>query len=362
MPAIIYLQATLFFILGNMYFRKKENAMKYLIPFLILFLTNACTSDHRASLSGEIKGLQSDTVLFYGADQFYPHIDTIVTQKGKFKIYLPIDTLTTGYLYIRSLSKELPIYIDKTDQIKLIIDTLPDLSSTTVTGNTHSQELYEFLNATQSDHDTLRRQKAGQFIIRHPYSFANLYLLDHFFVQQANPDYTIIDSLIQKMGGTLQDTPYIQRIASFVKQNQTITPGKAFPYFNLPSTLNRKITRMNTFRDHVLIIHLWASWYPESRDMNRQLRKLYNKFHSKKNFDMLGISFDTDKQIWKNSIQADSIVWPQAYVPDGLTDKAKELYAIESLPAVFLLDKSGRIKLRSENLQELTDSLSAMLN
>ena len=359
------MRAILFFVLKNTYFRRKQRSMKYLIFLLITLFISSCnskTDTKNASISGEIESLGKDTIFFYGTDQFYPQVDTIPVRRGKFHVSLAIDTLTSGYLYVQSLNKELPIFIDRNEQIHLVSKNPDNLNDLQATGNEYCQDLYQFLASTHSESADSLHAKVKKFIQTHPYSYADLYLIDHYMLQKESPNYEELDSITANLSGLLRDTPYMTRLMEYIKERKSTAVGRIFPFFNLPSTLGKKITRMNTFQGKVLLLHYWASWDSTSRAKNKELREFYQKFKSNKHYAMLGISFDTDTNMWKEAIEADSMEWVQAYFPEGFTKGSEKNYGVESLPCIYLLSQSGQIKLKSNDLAVVSDSLQVMLD
>lgn len=338
--------------------------MNFLYFLFLALLLGSChhSSENQATLSGDFHCLNTDTAYFYGSDDHYQKIDTIYLKNGKFKVTLPIDTPTYAYLYIQSIQKELPVFINKKENIHLVSTQTDSLTKIQAEGNPYTQELYDFLNTIQEEDSlTVKKERAKNFITRNPYSLADIYLIDKFFLQQKEPYFLELDSLTQNLSGLLKDTPYITRLMKFISDYKKVTYNSSFYYFNLPSNLGRNITRMNTFQGKYLLIHFWASWDEASRKLNRELRDVYKTFRKDENFDMLGISLDTDPETWEKAIQTDSLSWTQAYMSEGLIKDKKNNYAIHSLPSVFLVDKVGRIKLQSDQLNEISDSLRVIL-
>ena len=346
-------------------FAENQHRMKYLIFLMIAAVLGGCSKQQNnksASISGEFKSLRNDTILFYGADNTYPQVDTILVKKGKFHAALNIDTLTCAYLYFTSIEKELPIYINKEEKLNLTSTNADNIDDLKAEGNESTKQLYEFLTTLPQQADSLKRSSVKEFILNNPYSYADIYLIDRFFMRDDTLRHDELREITSGLSGLLQDTPYITRLTKYLKNSENVKPGKIFPFFNLPSNLNKKITRMNTFHNKMLVVHFWASWDTESRSMNKELRQLYNTIRKKKDVDMLGISFDTDKKVWQEAIEADSMEWTQAYVPEGFYREAEQSYAITQLPTLFLLKKTGHVKLKSYNLEEISDSLKVMLD
>ena len=80
----------------------------------------------------------------------------------------------------------------------------------------------------------------------------------------------------------------------------------------------------------------------------------YNKFKDK-NFTVLGVSFDKDKENWIKAINDDKLPWTHISDLQQWGNAAAKLYKIESIPSNMLLDPAGKIigkNLRGEELME----------
>ena len=89
------------------------------ILILIAICLFSCSKPSKeASITGEIKGLGTDTLYLYGMDELRDRIDTIFTKDDKFAYTIPVDTITPAFLLINN-QIEYPIYLDKGNKIKI---------------------------------------------------------------------------------------------------------------------------------------------------------------------------------------------------------------------------------------------------
>jgi thiol-disulfide isomerase/thioredoxin len=110
--------------------------------------------------------------------------------------------------------------------------------------------------------------------------------------------------------------------------------------FNNPD--GKEIT-LSSLRGKVVLIDFWASWCGPCRAENPNVVKTYKQYKDK-GFTIYSVSLDTDKGKWIQAIEDDNLSWPY-HVSDlkGWTSEAAALYNVTSIPATFLLDKSGKI-------------------
>ena len=80
----------------------------------------------------------------------------------------------------------------------------------------------------------------------------------------------------------------------------------------------------------------------------------YKKYREK-GFNVVGISFDKQKEPWLAAVKKLGMEWPQLSDLKGWESIAGQTYGIRSIPANMLLDEYGRIvdvDLRDEALGE----------
>jgi alkyl hydroperoxide reductase subunit AhpC len=78
----------------------------------------------------------------------------------------------------------------------------------------------------------------------------------------------------------------------------------------------------------------------------------YNKYHSK-GFEVVGLSFDDDKDDWVQAIKDLQMPWVHLSDLKGWETVASEVYNIKAIPASLLVDPTGKIvarDLRGEKL------------
>lgn len=319
---------------------------KIYLAYFLLAALSACGNKETNSvrLNGEIKGLGSDTIYIYGTDKFYNRMDTLIVKDGKFSATLATDTLVSTWLQFNDGTKY-PLYLNKGDKIQ-IKGSASDLSSLDITGNSSNQEFTAFqkdLKGVGKPSDKVLEEKAEAFINSHHSSLVSIYLLDKYFVQKPQPDFTLIKNMTDRMTGGLKDRPYIDELLDRIQEEEKVSIGKTAPYFQLRNIHGHNISRSD-FKDKYLLIHFWASWDQQSRDSNIMLRQIYKKEQKNKTFALLGISLDIDKDAWKEAIKKDTLNWEQTCDFSGWETGIAKQFAVQSLPTNILLNPYGRIE------------------
>ena len=117
--------------------------------------------------------------------------------------------------------------------------------------------------------------------------------------------------------------------------------GVQSPDFNLETPEGKSVS-LSSLKGKVVLIDFWASWCPTCRVANVKMVKLYKQF-KEKDFTILGVSIDKDKDAWMKAIRMDKLNWIQLSDLKFWTSPVVKLYSIDSIPYTVLIDKEGKI-------------------
>jgi peroxiredoxin len=138
-----------------------------------------------------------------------------------------------------------------------------------------------------------------------------------------------------------------------------IQVGATAPEIVLPTSGGKEVT-LSSFRGKYVLVDFWASWCGPCRGENPNVVAAFNKYKDK-NFTILGVSLDNDKDKWESAIKKDNLTWTHISDLKGWESIAARDYQVQSIPANFLVDPQGKIVARDLRGEMLAEKLAEVL-
>jgi peroxiredoxin len=176
--------------------------------------------------------------------------------------------------------------------------------------------------------------------------------------------------LLDSITKDFPNTKFAQRIPS-IRESVTrkqkadearanLAVGKPFPPFET-TDLDGKPLTLEQYKGKVVLVDFWATWCGPCVQELPHVKKTYSAFHDK-GFDIVGISLDEDKNALTSFLKTYEMPWRQHFDGKGWNNEVAAKYGIQSIPATFLLDKSGVIigtDLRGDTLEKAVEKALA---
>ena len=146
----------------------------------------------------------------------------------------------------------------------------------------------------------------------------------------------------------------------YVEKIERVQPGQPIIDFTQNDPDGNPVTLSQLAEGKLLLVDFWASWCPDCRKANPDVVAAYKKYH-KKGFDVLGVSFDNNREDWLAAVEKDGLTWTQVSDLQGWGNAAGALYSIAFIPQNALI-KDGMIVARNLEGEELMKEIGALLN
>ena len=197
------------------------------------------------------------------------------------------------------------------------------------------------------------------FIADKSNSFIAPFVIRRYLVYEL--EYEGLDSLLRKLSPSIHASQDYVFLSDRAETLRKVSVGQPAVDFALNDPSGNPVA-ISSFRGKYLLIDFWASWCRPCRIENPNVVKLYNDFNHK-GFEIIGVSFDRDRDQWLAAIKDDQLTWTHVSDLQYWDSAAGKLYAINSIPATILLDREGTIvakNLRGDALRKKLEELYAV--
>jgi len=294
---------------------------------------------------------------------------------------------------LRSNESQYPfaILINDSKKITVSADAMNNTEPYTVKGSEASQGIIDFDHGTMVQAKkiyelskqvySLMKAKAADSIINLPYSqyeAASTELKNfttNFLERSSSPALSLyalggFQRLSQQLGlkgySNMEVSEIINKTSAKFPQSTALADLKKnqrsqqAPDFTMPDTTGNPVS-LSSFKGKYVLVDFWASWCGPCRAENPNVVKAYNKFKDK-NFTILGVSLDKNKNAWLEAIKSDGLTWNHVSDLKYWDNAAAALYGVQSIPYNVLIDPNGKIIAEELRGSDLEETLKKVLN
>ena len=362
--------------------------MKQIFSFVLMAAVvvsscNATGDPNNFTVSGKITHAPSQNIFLEQIvyDNAAPKVidSGKLTQDGNYKLK---GVSKEQNLYLLTIDhKPVSILINDNDDIRLSADLNTSFSSPYISNSDATKSLYTFLKrfrssdsmlaATYNTMDTLAKQNPNDssLIILQSKGAQELQSLSAYmkdFIKKSNSPAAIyyalsvaasknvvniqeLDSLATQAAGRFKGHSGLEAMKTAIaqaKSSNNTNEGASWVDKQAPNLtmndVNGKPVSITDFKGKYVLIDFWASWCGPCRKENPNVVAAYNKYKDK-NFTILGVSLDQDKDSWVQAIKNDNLAWAQMSDLKQWQSAAVSTYNIEGIPFNVLIDPTGKV-------------------
>jgi len=117
--------------------------------------------------------------------------------------------------------------------------------------------------------------------------------------------------------------------------------GKTAPQLNVTTLDDRSVSLINFRDNHNVVVAFWASWCVPCRIEIPLLKRFYEAAHKNHtDFEIVAVSIDTERASAVSYAESAKLPFP---VSIDTSNRIADAWHITSIPALFVVDKTGKV-------------------
>ncbi|MDE5727177.1 MAG: AhpC/TSA family protein [Duncaniella sp.] len=156
----------------------------------------------------------------------------------------------------------------------------------------------------------------------------------------------------------LAASPKVKSVMDAAEKRLKTGPGARYLDFSVP--YDGKLQKLSDYvkPGRYTLVDFWASWCGPCMRQAKVIKELYNRFHDR-GLDVVGVAVWDEPQATLGAIETHGLAWPN--IIDAQTVPT-DLYGINAIPCIILIDPEGKIVSRDKQGQDLIDDVEKAMD
>lgn len=234
-----------------------------------LVCTSCGTDSRHFRIDGRLLHLNQGEFYVYSPDGTINGLDTIKVQAGRFSYEVACDRPMTLMIVFPNFTEQ-PVFAQPGKSVDLKGDA-SHLKEMTVKGTKDNELMNKFREMIHNAAPPEMKKCAQLFVQDHPESRVGAYLVDRYFIHDANPDTKTAVRLVDLMIEKQPDNGYLKRLKRSLTASFVAAKGADIPNVLGTTVDGRTIGRVQLTKAPVTVVCALATWKYESMSQFRRL-------------------------------------------------------------------------------------------
>lgn len=337
---------------------------KFLTIVAAALLAVGCNSTKTYVVEGQIEGLTGEVaVMNMAGDEV---LTSVESTDGTFSLNVKSATPMFAVLALNG-NPTLPLFIDGSpikvegdmEKVNALVASGTASNDAFAKFNKGQMEIMEFLMTDEATEDDMMEGFAIlQEMMNASYedNKSNLwgaYLFVSSKYREMEADEIL--ATVEAYPADIQKMEEITLVREYAEGLMKTAVGQPYTNITLPNADGVEVSLKEIVEaNKVTLLDFWASWCRPCMGEMPYLLEAYATYHDK-GFEIYGVSLDDNADAWKATIEKQGMQWVNVSTLDGWQTEAAKEYAVNSIPANYLIDSEGKIiakNLRGEALAE----------
>lgn len=244
--------------------------MAVVFTLVAALVCTSCGTDNRHfRIDGRLLHLNQGEFYVYSPDGTINGLDTIKVQAGRFSYEVACDRPMTLMIVFPNFTEQ-PVFAQPGKSVDLKGDA-SHLKEMTVKGTKDNELMNKFREMIHNAAPPEMKKCAQLFVQDHPESRVGAYLVDRYFIHDANPDTKTAVRLVDLMIEKQPDNGYLKRQKRQLTASFVATKGADIPNVLGTTVDGKTIGRVQLTKAPVTVVCALATWKYESMSQFRRL-------------------------------------------------------------------------------------------